>query len=354
MPSPELSRRFAQEIARYSDIRRRHLAFEAGTGESPTQEEYEWVVKNGSLFQDLKKGRMPLVEDETKTEVETTLDALRELFGGESAWEAYEVPSAESLGLDRLLDTAEFERLSAMTPEQVTEELDRLPYVQEHFPPSQSAEDTARGLTRHRPSWWNEAAKLNAGTASEKILAPTWGLAYLRSIAKELQDLQGSTILLDTAIKPVYIDGSQHYGSKEGIDPSLDPLLPLFQEVFGAEANRFNHTWDEFQDQLLPALKEKLQALLASRDLSSTDFEVILTPFQTDQQLIVNDSPESSSTNTWEWTSTPLIDADLSPTGRRLLAGDSDNGGSGYVGGNRPSVRDGLRGARLAVVVRRH
>lgn len=354
MPSPELSHRFAKEISRYTDIRNRHLAYEAGKGASPTKEEYDWIVKNAALFQDLKKGREPLAEDEPRAGVEVALDALRELYSGENAWRAYEVPSPESLGLDLLLDEAEFARLSSLTPEQVTAELDRLPYVQEHFPSAQSETDTAHGLTRHRPSWWGQTATLNEGTASEKTIAPTWGLAYVRSIASEIQDLRGSTILMDTATKPRHIDGSQHYGSPEGTDPSLDPLLPLFQEVFGEGTNRFNHTFDELQTRLLPVLKAKIEAHLVSKGLSSTDFDVILAPFHTDQAFMENDSPESSSTNTWEWTGTPLMDANLSPTGHRFLAGYSDGGGSGCVFDYHPSDRNDGGGARLAVVVRGH
>jgi hypothetical protein len=354
---------FANKIGKPEDREKVMEAFDLVARAKKTREKMKLVPERSGESEELTRARAAVkalfdsvgeMEDEPKAGVEAALDSLRELFGGEEAWRAYEVPSPESLGLDRLLDPAEFTRLSSMTPEQVTEELDRLPYVQEHFPLSQSAEDTARGLTRHRPNWWNQEAKLDVGAPAKKIIAPTWGLAYLRSIAYELQNLQGSTVLLDTATKPVYTDGSQHYGSTEGTDSSLDPLLPLFQEVFGENTNRFNHSWDELQSRLLPALKDKLLSHLSSRGLSSTDFDVILTPFHTDQQFMEHDSPESSSTNTLEWANTPFIDKDGSPSGRRLLAGNSVNGGSGYVVGFRPSDRNVLRGARLAVVIRRH
>ena len=358
MPSPDSLSRFASEIARYTDIRARHLAFEAHKGVSPTKEEYDWVVKNSSLFQDIKKGRVPLVEDENKAGFESHTEAVRELLGGTESWKPFEPPSANDLGLDHLLDASEFERLSQLTPEEVTTELDKLSYVQEHFPAVQSESDTARGLIRSRPSWWKDVPSVDV---DGKPIAVTNGLAYLRSIAQEQNALKNSTILLDTATKPAHTDGSQHYGihrnpdgTLTGADGSLDPLLPLFQEVFGENANRFNHTFDELTTQLLPALKEKLQALFTSKGLPSIDFDVILAPFHTDQQFMVNDSPESSATNTWEWTNTPLIDQHGAVSGRRLLAGLSVLGGSGFVLEGHPSDRVGFRGARLAVVLKRH
>ncbi|MFA4845571.1 MAG: AAA family ATPase [Patescibacteria group bacterium] len=288
---------------------------------------------------------------ETKTVPTEYLDSLRELLGGESAWKQIESPSAADLGLDHLLDSAEFARLSALTKEEVTAELDKIPYVQEHFPLTQSAEDTARGLTRTRPSWWKDVPTVKV---DGKPIAPTNGLAYLRAIARQQDSLKGSTILLDTAIKPNYKDGSQHYGSTEGTDDSLDPLLPLFREVFGETANRFNHTYTDITTKLLPKIKEKLTELFAKKGLPTIPFDVTLTPFHSDQQFMVSDSRESSSTNCYEWTSTPLIDQNGTEAGLFLFAGDSGYGGSGYVYDGLPSGRVDGRGARLAVVFPRH
>ncbi|MFA4845574.1 MAG: hypothetical protein WC654_03380 [Patescibacteria group bacterium] len=352
MPSsPDLHSRFASEIARYQDIHARHLQFEAGKGDSPTKEEYDWVVRNRSLFLDIKKGRAPLQEDEKKRGIEAYEEALRELLGGEHAWKQIESPSAADLGLDHLLDPVEFARFSTLTPEEVTAELDKIPYVAEHFPLTQSAEDTARGLTRTRPSWWEDVPTVKV---DGKPIASTNGLAYLRAIARQQDSLKGSTILLDTAIKPHYTNGSQHYGSTEGTDESLDPLLPLFREVFGETSNRFNHTHTDLTTKLLPKLKEKLTEHFTSKGLPTIPFEVTLTPFHSDQQFMVSDSRESSSTNCYEWTSTPLIDQNGTGAGRFLLAGGSERGGSGCVDVYPPSDGRDFRGARLAVVFPRH
>ncbi len=275
--------------------------------------------------------------------------AIMELFGGGRPFEVVESPSSADLGLDALLDPANFERLSALTPEEVTAELDRIPYVALNFPAATSDADKARGVVRHRPNWWSDVPDLKVGGVP---VAPTLGLAYLRSIAAHQDSLAGATLLLDSAPKPRYIDGSQHYGSAAGTDASLDPLLPLFREAFGDEGNRFSRKHEDIVTRLLPLAREKVRAALAARGLPTDNVDVILAPFAVDQNFMVTTSPESSATDTWEWTSTQLIDRTGAGAGRFLLAGYSGDGGAGYVDVGLPSVRFVFRGARLAVVFR--
>ncbi len=341
---------YAADISRYRDVRARHLAFEAGKGPSPSREEYEWVVKNRSRLLDIKKGRAPMDGGEAgHAGLERQLAAVREALGGAAAWAAVESPSSRGLGLDALLDPAEFARLSALTPAEVTAELDRIPYVALNFPAATSDADKARGVVRHRPNWWSDVPDLEVGGVP---VAPTWGLAFLRSIAAHQDSFAGATLLLDSAPKPKYIDGSQHYGSAAGTDASLDPLLPLFREAFGPTASRFSHTHDQLVSTLLPLAREKVRAVLAAKGLPTDNVEVILAPFQSDQRFMSETSPESSSTDMSEWTSTPLVDQNGAGAGRFLLAGGSGRGGAGYVVGCHPSVGFGFVGARLAVVFR--
>jgi hypothetical protein len=64
--------------------------------------------------------------------------------------------------------------------------------------------------------------------------------------------------------------------------------------------------------------------------------------------------PESSTTNTGEWTSTTPIDDKGSDAGHRLLVGYSGDGGAGDVGYDARSISDDNLGARLAVVWKRN
>lgn len=210
-------------------------------------------------------------------------------------------------------------------------------YVKTMFPETQRPEDTANGLTSFRPSWFDAT--------------------YVASMRQELNALGGSLVLLDTAIKPKYKDGSQHYGTPEGNDPAQDPLLPLFREALAMPEkptpNRFNHSRDELQNKLIPLAKEKIKAELASRGLPEVDFEVILAPAILDNQEMTFNQPLSSTTNTWEWTNTPKLDSNNTDTGRFLAAGRSGGGGAGFLYGyDRSSGLDYL-GARLAVVFKK-
>jgi hypothetical protein len=251
-------------------------------------------------------------------------DAVREALGGGRGFEERILPSLASLGgLDQ-------------------------GYVDVMYPTTKRTADVGKGLVSYRPSWWGQKAEISGHEFSG-----TWGDAYVQSMRRELETLGGSLVLLDTATKPKYEGHKQHYGSAEGTDPAADPLLPLFREVFGPDANRFNHTWDEIEAELLPKAKEKIAEAFRSRDLTAVDFTVSLVPATLDNLEMTLRHPESSTTNTYEWTSTPLVDDKGTDTGRRLVVGLSDGGGAGRVGTDARSVRGDHLGARLAVVFKK-
>jgi len=63
--------------------------------------------------------------------------------------------------------------------------------------------------------------------------------------------------------------------------------------------------------------------------------------------------PISSTTNTYEWTSTPKLESDGADTGLRLSAGGSESGGAGSLHGGVRSYGFDYLGARLAVVFKK-
>ncbi|MBI5022828.1 MAG: hypothetical protein HZC05_01510, partial [Candidatus Magasanikbacteria bacterium] len=146
---------------------------------------------------------------------------------------------------------------------------------------------------------------------------------------------------------------SQQYGTKEGADATLDPLLPIIHEVFGKEANRFKLSWDDIKEKLLPKVKEKIQDVLTGKHLSVLDFKVILTPALVGNQQMTNLRPENSQTNTYEWTSTPFLKQDNTDSGHRLVVGHSGNGGAGSVDGNHRGSSWDSNGFRLSVVFKK-
>ena len=226
-------------------------------------------------------------------------------------------------------------------PEELTEE-----YFDKMYPVTQREEDTARGLVSFRPSWWNNAADSSiVGSAKE-----TWWQAFVRSMKKEAEGFKKMSLFTESIQKPKHIDGSQQYGTKEGTDATQDPLLPIIQEVFGDKANRFNLTWDQITNKLLPKVKEKITVAFTSKGLSAPDFEVILTPALVSNQQMTNLRSENSQTTTWEWSSTPLLKQDNTDTGRRLFVGDSGLGGAGCVDDNPRGHSGDGRGFRLSVV----
>ena len=219
-------------------------------------------------------------------------------------------------------------------------------YFDKMYPVKQRAEDTTRGLTSYRPNWWNESS-------NKEITGPdkeTWGQAFERSMRAEAEQFKESVIFTESIQKPKYKDGKQQYGTIEGTEPDKDPLLPIIQKVFGKKANRFNLTWDQITEKLLPKVKEKIKDEFAGRCATIPDFEVILTPVIVSNLQTTLNHPENSQTNTSEWASTILLKQDGTDSGYRLVVGYSGNGGAGYVGHDHREDRWGPGGVRLSVV----
>ena len=219
-------------------------------------------------------------------------------------------------------------------------------YFDKMYPVKQRAEDTTRGLTSYRPNWWNESS-------NKEITGPdkeTWGQAFERSMRAEAEQFKESVIFTESIQKPKYKDGKQQYGTIEGTEPDKDPLLPIIQKVFGKKANRFNLTWDQITNELLPKVKEKIKDEFAGRCATIPDFEVILTPAIVSNLQTTLNHPENSQTNTSEWASTILLKQDGTDSGYRLVAGFSEDGGAGFVYYVPRENRWNGRGFRLSVV----
>ena len=237
------------------------------------------------------------------------------------------------------------EKIDLPKPEELIDK-----YFAKMYPETQREEDTAKGLVSYRPSWWKDKAdKFIVGSAEE-----TWGQTYVRSMKSEAAQLQGALLLTESIQKPKYTDGSQQYGSKDGLDSTVDPLLPVIQEVFGDKANRFNLTWDKINNDLIPKIKERITAAFIKKGLPIPNFDVILTPALASNIQTTLNLPANSQTNTAEWSSTPLLKQDNTDSGRRLLVGNSDRGGAGYVFGDHRGNSWDNDGFRLSVVFKKH
>ena len=236
----------------------------------------------------------------------------------------------------------ELDRVAMPKPEELTDE-----YFAKMYPATQRETDTARGLVSYRSNWWNQSANKDVVGPAEE----TWGQAYERSMRAEAERFAEDSIIITESIqKPKYKDGSQQYGTKEGDDAGTDPLLPLIKEVFGENANRFNLSWDDITEKLLPKVKEKIQDEFAGKHLSVQNFEVILTPAIISNRQMTDLRPENSQTNTSEWTSTIMLKQDGTDSGNRLVVGSSENGGAGCVNYDHRGSRWDGRGFRLSVV----
>ena len=263
---------------------------------------------------------------------------------------APDVPTIESLktehikSLEGVFGEDNLEAAFVPHPEQLTDS-----YFNVMNPAKQQKKDTAAGLTSYRPSWWTEDVNHDViGLAAE-----TWGAAYLRSMRREAADLQDTIIFSETIAKPNYHSGEQFYGTQEGEDSTKDALLPIIREVFGTKANRFILSWDQINEKLIPAVTKAIQAKLRSTGKAPLpNFEVILTPALASNLSMTLKHPENSQTNTYEWTSTPLLKQDGTDSGNRLFVGFSGNGGASSVDYNHRDNSAGGIGFRLSVVFR--
>jgi len=348
----------------YFPLKAKHDAYKAGTGERPTLEEYKRITALAQGILDIRKGRAPLETEPTSELHERAKELAKELsrdltarakeFGqtAEYAIVAPELPpgltEAHLVAVREALGTSGqgFAERVLPTPADLND-LDEA-YTDAMYPKEKSQADKDRGLVSYRPSWWKDKSDKNITKTDE-----TWGETYTRSMRQELENLGGSLVLLDTAVKPKYQSGGQQYGTIKGDQPEADPLLPLFREAFGENANRFNHSWDDLETKLIPLVEKKIKAELNARGLKDVPFTVMLVPTVLDNQEMTLNRPESSTTDTYEWTSTVLKDKDNNDTGRRLHAGYSEGGGAGFLDIYHRSHSLGRLGARLAVVFKK-
>jgi len=249
---------------------------------------------------------------------------------------------SEIFGKDNL------EQTSYPSPDQLTDD-----YFAEMYPEAQSEQNTQKGLVSFHPSWWNNTADVGFSITDEeaekrKTKRATWGELYIKSMRAEAPQFQNAILFSETIQKPNYTNGSQHYGTKEGIDQSKDQLLPIIREVFGSTANRFNLTWNQINQELIPKIKEKLLHIFKPNQ----DFDIIITPATISNLQTTHKHPSDSQTSTHDWTSTPLINQNNQDSGYRLVVGNSGNGGAGCVGYVGLGGSWGSRGFRLSVVLR--
>ncbi|MFH2231617.1 MAG: hypothetical protein ABII13_00370, partial [Patescibacteria group bacterium] len=221
-------------------------------------------------------------------------------------------------------------------------------YQRVMYSEKQQDSDTKKGLVSYRPDYFNQSAKET--TKQEE----SWQEAYMRSMNEEMETLGGSLVLYETTQKPNYKEGKQHYGTKEGDEPSKDPLLHIFKQAFGKDANRFKHSWDDIQTKLIPKVKEHITKQFQDKKLSIPDFDIILAPASLFNLQTTLNQLNNSQTNTFECSSTVLTGKDKKDSGHRLSVGSSEDGGSSFVDYAHRDCSWDYGGARLAVVLRKH
>ena len=134
-------------------------------------------------------------------------------------------------------------------------------------------------------------------------------------------------------------------------------MLPIIHEVFGDKANRCKLSWDQINNDLLPKVKTAIQAKFNDKELPALDFDVVLTPAMASNIQTTLNHRANSQTTIHEWSSTPLLKQDNTDSGYRLVVGDSDVGGAGYVAYDRRwrswNPRPHPYGFRLSVVFKK-
>lgn len=228
-------------------------------------------------------------------------------------------------------------------------------YRNAFYPAGETPDDTRRDLTNHHPSYWSQDAE----RVFQQRGRETWGEVFTHALRQGLAFLQPSAsnenaiLLIETIAKPNFSSDGRYYGTKEGLDDSRDPLLPLIRDVFGAEAKRFNHTHNQLSERLLPRVQTRIQQRLEARGLTMPKISVILAPAVSFNTATVLRHPELSRTDTWEWSNDILPDGQDGDSGHRLGVGSSDHGGAGHVCYDHRDVRSDYGGFRLAVVLDR-
>jgi len=304
----------------------------------------------------------PTVEPIDKTDrdvgalrdVQTGLDLLQQSLDQRAKEFGVVAPKLERPIFPRVLTDAHFEVLKGVfgsgnlepfvipKPGQLTED-----YFKMMYPDNWTHEDEVRGLRSFFPRHFLEqVVSHKTGPESE-----TWKDAYLRVFRQESREHRDSIILTESIIKPEEkLMNAQQYGSTEGEDEALDPLLPLIKSVFGPSSNRFAHTHQDITNKLLPAVKEQITRNFVAKGLMVPNFDVILTPALVSNLQTTLFHPENSITEPDEWSCSSLLGQDGSVLDSRIVVGSCREGGAAYVAFS-GSVNP-FCGFRLSVVIR--
>lgn len=144
---------------------------------------------------------------------------------------------------------------------------------------------------------------------------------------REAFKLRGITVLVDTRCKPAYDGGEQMWeGDEHFLGPIIEELRTqgrIARYEFGPQSSRFGISADEAEQELWPALAERLLGLKAPQVRSERAIE-----FNVLSQMIEGTPRENDGkTDTWLWFADIFEDR-----GHRLYGGFSGCGGLADVG----------------------
>ena len=176
------------------------------------------------------------------------------------------------------------------------------------------------------------------------------GGAFTLAMRNQSFDLSNKVFLTEGIQKPNDIGGAQHYGTKDGLDETRDPLLPIIRQVFGVNANRFNLPLTEINTRLLPVIKDKLKEFFSERGFFPKNFEVIVTLALLSCISMTKFHPENSQTNTSEWTAKIMLEGPDRISSEFLIVGRSEEGGASYVCNMERSQKSKNVGFRISIM----
>lgn len=173
-------------------------------------------------------------------------------------------------------------------------------YMKVMYPKKQWKKDTERGLKSIRSERWDKQMETETVGVTKK-----GSVLFRESLRGELESEGGNFALIDTTVRPAqYNNNSKYYGSKEGNNPELDPLLPIFQQAFGQDATRFGHSASRFIEKLLPAAERMIRKQFREKGLPVPSFCVMLVPATAFNIQTTLFHPENSQDRCAEWTNT--------------------------------------------------
>ena len=167
--------------------------------------------------------------------------------------------------------------------------------------------DKAKGLVSYRPSWWwNVSQPDNEYFARHGYATP--GENVMQNMKRELEKIGGTMILMETIKKPKSLTSLFHkyYGHQEDATEKDDALIPLFRGVFGKESNRFDHSWQEIQENFIPRLEEEIKKRFEEAGLEVPMFQIIMIPALLNNMDMTCYHPEQSQRYVNEFTSSLL------------------------------------------------